>query len=201
MVRVLACISNAAPAARVPRIRRGPRCGCGRGRGCRRCAERYKPQRSGFSRTVAAGFALPARGATANPERNACKFSMHPDVRGSTNDALIRCIEECYSCAQTCTSCADACLAEEMVKELTQCVRLNLDCADVCNITGRIATRRTGSDDELIRRMLVTCAAACRLCGDECERHASRHEHCRICAETCRQCMQACQEVGRSMAH
>jgi hypothetical protein len=106
-------------------------------------------------------------------------ISMHPDVRGSTNDALIRCIEECYSCAQTCTSCADACLAEEMVKELTQCVRLNLDCADVCNITGRIATRRTGSDDELIRRMLVTCAAACRLCGDECERHASRHEHCR----------------------
>ena len=52
-------------------------------------------------------------------------ISMHPDARGSTNDALIRCIEECYSCAQTCTSCADACLAEEMVKELTQCVRLN----------------------------------------------------------------------------
>ena len=92
-------------------------------------------------------------------------ISMHPDVRGSTNDALIRCIEECYSCAQTCTSCADACLAEEMVKELTQCVRLNLDCADVCNITGRIATRRTGSDDELIRRCSsparrrVACAA------------------------------------------
>ena len=102
---------------------------------------------------------------------------------------------------QTCTSCGDACLAQDMVKDLTQCVRLNLDCADVCNITGRIATRRTGSDDELIRRMLLTCAAACRLCGDECERHASQHEHCRICAEACRRCMQACQEVGRSMAH
>jgi hypothetical protein len=128
-------------------------------------------------------------------------ISTHPDARGSTNDALIRCIEECYSCAQTCTSCGDACLAQDMVKDLTQCVRLNLDCADVCNITGRIATRRTGSDDELIRRMLLTCAAACRLCGDECERHASQHEHCRICAEACRRCMQACQEVGRSMAH
>jgi len=163
------------------------------------------PPEIGFTRTVAAGFALPARGADRQPGEERMQvqqmISMHPDVRGSTNDALIRCIEECYSCAQTCTSCADACLAEEMVKELTQCVRLNLDCADVCNITGRIATRRTGSDDELIRRMLVTCAAACRLCGDECERHASRHEHCRICAEACRQCMQACQEVGRSMAH
>lgn len=51
-------------------------------------------------------------------------ISTHPHVRGQTNDALIRCIEECYSCAQTCTSCADACLAEDMVKSLTQCIRL-----------------------------------------------------------------------------
>lgn len=48
-------------------------------------------------------------------------ISTHPDVKGSINEALIRCIEECYTYAQTCTSCADACLAEGMVKELTQC--------------------------------------------------------------------------------
>src|SRR6266545_3775819 len=106
----------------------------------------------------------------------------HPAVQGQVNDALIRCIEECYSCAQTCTSCADACLSELMVQELTQCIRLDLDCADICNITGRILTRRTGSDDEVMRRMLSVCAAACRLCADECQKHASMHEHCRICA-------------------
>ena len=55
----------------------------------------------------------------------------HPAVQGQVNDALIRCIEECYSCAQTCTSCADACLSERMVQELTQCIRLDLDCADI----------------------------------------------------------------------
>jgi hypothetical protein len=43
-------------------------------------------------------------------------IATHPDVRGNTNDALIRCIEECYSCAQVCTSCADACLAEDSVQ-------------------------------------------------------------------------------------
>jgi hypothetical protein len=126
-------------------------------------------------------------------------ITSHPDVRGSTDDALIRCIEECYSCAQVCTSCADSCLAENMVKGLTQCIRVNLDCADVCNITGRLATRRTGSDDELIRRMLHTCAAACRLCARECDQH--EHEHCRICGEACRRCMQACEDAGRSMVH
>src|SRR5436305_6464999 len=100
----------------------------------------------------------------------------HPAARGRSNDALIRCIGECYSCAQTCTSCADACLSEGMVHEQTQCIRLNLDCADICNITGRIMTRRTGSDDEVMRRMLSVCGAACRLCAEECQRHAAMHD-------------------------
>ncbi|WP_454629868.1 four-helix bundle copper-binding protein [Bradyrhizobium cenepequi] len=126
-------------------------------------------------------------------------ISRHP--LGEADGLLVRCIEQCYSCAQICTSCADACLAEEMVKSLTQCIRLNLDCADVCNVTGRMATRRTGWDDEMIRRMLHTCTAACRLCADECQKHAGEHEHCRICADACRRCMLACDEAGRSMAH
>jgi hypothetical protein len=53
-------------------------------------------------------------------------IATHPDVRGNTNDALIRCIEQCYSCAQVCTSCADACLAEDNIHNLTQCIRLDL---------------------------------------------------------------------------
>ena len=123
----------------------------------------------------------------------------HPHVRGNTNDALIRCIEECYDCAQTCTTCADACLGEGQVAELVQCIRLNLDCADVCAATASIANRRTGSNEEVIRRMLDTCITACRLCGEECARHASAHEHCRICADSCRVCETACQAALRSM--
>lgn len=123
----------------------------------------------------------------------------HPDVRGSTNDALIRCIEECYSCAQACTSCADACTAEPMVQQLTQCIRLDMDCADICAATGSIATRRTGSNEAVIRGMLEACATACWLCAEECERHAGMHEHCRICADACRRCEQACREALRSM--
>ena len=119
-------------------------------------------------------------------------IAAHPHVRGSTNDALISCLEQCYSCAAVCTVCADACLGEEMVAQLTQCIRLNLDCADVCFATGKIASRRTGSNEDLIRRQLEVCAEACRLCGEECEKHAEMHEHCRLCAEHCRECEQAC---------
>lgn len=127
-------------------------------------------------------------------------ISMHPEVKGNTNDVLIRCIEECYDCAQVCTSCADACLGEEMVAQLRQCIRLNLDCADICAATGSVASRRTGSNEEVIMRMLEACAVACRVCGEECQRHADMHEHCRVCAESCRRCEQACRDAMQSIA-
>ena len=98
-------------------------------------------------------------------------IATHPHVRGNINEALIRCIEACYDCAQTCTVCADACLGEDMVKDLIQCIRLNLDCADVCAATGQIASRRTGTNELTIKSMIETCADACRLCSDECEKH------------------------------
>lgn len=127
-------------------------------------------------------------------------ISSHPHVQGNTNDALIRCLEECYSCAQACTACADACLGEQMVQQLTQCIRLDLDCADVCLATGSVLCRRTGSNEEVVRHMLTACETACRLCGAECERHAGHHQHCRVCAEACRRCEKACQEASRGMA-
>src|SRR5438874_11413309 len=99
-------------------------------------------------------------------------IGIHPAVQGQINDALIRCIAECYSCAQTCTSCADACLAEQMVRDLTQCIRLNLDCADICSTTRRIPTRRTASDEELNQRPLDLCPTASRLRAHDRHRHA-----------------------------
>lgn len=120
----------------------------------------------------------------------------HPGVRGRANDALTRCIESCFDCAQACTSCADACLGERSVAELRQCIRLDLDCADVCFATGAVATRRTANQDALLVQMLETCTGFCRLCAEECEKHARHHEHCRICAEACRACERACHQAA-----
>lgn len=124
-------------------------------------------------------------------------IASHPEVRGNTNDKLIRAIEELLNCGQVCTSCADACLAEEQVAMLVQCIRLDMDCADLCFTTARVATRRAGGNVEVIAPLLTACIEACRRCGDECGRHARamEMEHCRICAEACRRCEQACQEA------
>src|SRR3546814_10193419 len=120
-------------------------------------------------------------------------ISSHPSVQGNTNDALISCIEECYSCAQSCPSCADACVAEEMVDQLRQCIRLNLDCADICVASGAIATRRTGTNEQVIVATLDACAEACRVCPEECARHASQNKHCSHCSESDRRCHMACE--------
>ncbi len=123
-------------------------------------------------------------------------IATHPSAHGKPDNGLVRCIELCFDCAQACVSCADACLGEDMVAELRQCIRLDLDCADVCAATGAVATRRTGSNAGLMRRLIETCAEACRMCAEECEKHAGKHEHCRVCAEACRSCERACREAA-----
>jgi hypothetical protein len=124
----------------------------------------------------------------------------HP---GPTRVDLTQALEVLAECAQTCTSCADACLGEEHhLSELVTCVRLNLDCADICEATARVLTRQTAFQPATARAMLEACIAACAACAEECERHAEMGmEHCRICAEACRRCEGACREaLGRLAA-
>ena len=117
------------------------------------------------------------------------------DLGGIDKAKLAKCIEACFECAQACTACADACLAEDMVADLTTCIRMNLDCSDICVTTGRALSRHTGYDANLTRALLEACALACMTCGDECNAHADMHEHCRICADVCRRCEQACRDL------
>jgi len=93
------------------------------------------------------------------------------DLGRVDKQVLANCIEACFDCAQTCTACADACLSEQLVAELTRWIRVNLDCADVCDTPGRVLSRHTGYDANLTRAVLQACAQACKSCGDECDQH------------------------------
>ncbi|EMG36970.1 hypothetical protein PCS_02249 [Desulfocurvibacter africanus PCS] len=107
-------------------------------------------------------------------------------------ESLVRCIEACYECAQTCAMCADACLAEDEVKRLARCIRLDLDCMDICVATGNALSRQVGVEPAIQRAQVEACMEACRVCADECDKHAKMHEHCRICSEMCDTCKNAC---------
>lgn len=127
-------------------------------------------------------------------------ISTHPQALAGANVALSKCIEACYDCAQACTACADACLGENDVQHLVDCIRLNLDCADICAATGRIATRRTASGKQTLAELLAACEELCRRCGAECRTHAEMHEHCKICAEACSLCERACHDAAAAIA-
>jgi hypothetical protein len=105
---------------------------------------------------------------------------------------LAEAIDMLIACSEACTACADACLSEDMVADLTKCIRTNLDCADICGTTSRVLSRHTGYDANISRTLLEACISVCRSCAEECAMHADMHEHCRICAEACRDCEETC---------
>jgi hypothetical protein len=123
----------------------------------------------------------------------------HPWPGNVDRGVLASCIEACVECGETCTMCADACLSEDGVADLRKCIRLDLDCADICDATGRVLARQTEYDAPTSKAQLESCREACRTCAEECERHAEMHEHCRICAEACRRCGEACDGLLRAM--
>ena len=108
---------------------------------------------------------------------------------------LAAAIDAITECAQACIADTDADLSEQNVAEMVRCIRLCLDCADVCAAAAGVISRPADYDANVTKPLLKACVAICRSCGDECERHARMHEHCRVCAEACRRCEQACREL------
>jgi hypothetical protein len=112
---------------------------------------------------------------------------------------LAAAIDAISDCTQACIADTDADLSEQNLTEMVRCIRLCVDCADVCAATGAVLSRPAGYDAEVARPLLQACVAICNSCGDECERHARMHEHCRVCAEACRRCEQACRQLADAL--
>jgi hypothetical protein len=119
-------------------------------------------------------------------------FSRTVDVDA---DVLAAAIDAMSDCAQACDADNAADLGEHHLADLVRCIRLCLDCTDICTAAGAVTSRLVDYDPAVVRPLLESCVAICRNCGDECERHAAMHAHCRVCAEACRRCDQACRTL------
>ena len=108
-------------------------------------------------------------------------------------------IDALSDCAQACVADADDDLSEHNVTEMVTCIRLCLNCADVCTAAAAVISRPAGYDASVTKPLLEACVAICKTCGDECERHAEMHAHCRVCGEACRRCEQSCRELLRAL--
>ena len=120
-------------------------------------------------------------------------FNVDAGILAATIDAL-------NDCAQACTANADDDLSESSVPDLVKCIRLCLDCADICTTTVGVTSRQTDYDANVTKPLLEACIAACKSCGDECQRHATMHAHCQVCELACRRCEQACKQLLAAMS-
>lgn len=100
-----------------------------------------------------------------------------------TNTTLLIALAEC---ANACNMCLTACLSEPEVKMMTHCIKLDMDCAQICALTSAFVTRGSAHS----KHLLEECAEICGKCANECEKHD--YDHCKTCAEACRKCEEAC---------
>jgi hypothetical protein len=110
-------------------------------------------------------------------------------------DVLAAAIDAMGDCAQACNADNAADLSEPNLADMVRCIRLCLDCADICTAAVGVTSRLVDYDPAVLRPLLESCVAICSSCGDECERHAAMHAHCRVCEQACRRCEQACRAL------
>src|ERR1700730_8557376 len=84
-------------------------------------------------------------------------FNVEADLLAAAIDAL-------GGWAQACTADNAADLSEQNVVEMVTCIRLCLDCVDVCTATARVIGRQTEYDPSLTRALLESCLAIFQSC-------------------------------------
>lgn len=92
-------------------------------------------------------------------------------------------------CILACNHCFDACLNEEHVGHMSDCIRLDRDCADICSLLLQAITRNSAN----VAVLAKACQEICEACATECSKHD--HDHCQACAKACTECAQACSQL------
>ena len=100
-------------------------------------------------------------------------------------------IEMLNNCVASCNYCTASCLNEDDVKMMVECIRLDMDCAEICRTTANLLARGSEHGSHLLQE----CAEICSKCASECEKHAPQMAHCKACAEACRKCEDACKKA------
>ena len=78
---------------------------------------------------------------------------------------LAAAIDALSDCAQACIADVDADLSEQNVTEMVTCIRLCLDCADVCTATIGVTSRQASYDINVAKPLLEACVAICNSCA------------------------------------
>lgn len=99
-------------------------------------------------------------------------------------------------CASACHHCSTECLNERDVTLVAGCIKSDLDCAAICEVTAAFISRNSLHSKHLLHE----CVEICLECAEQCAKH-EHMEHCRKCAEVCKKCADACKKASSTLFH
>ncbi len=104
-------------------------------------------------------------------------------------------VQTTFDCVKAAEECATACInmgdTDSKGHDMTACIKLTRDVADIAGLCGRLCAR----DSQFMKSYMRVCAEACDACATECEKHADHMDHCKACAEACRKCADECRSM------
>ncbi|MEU3841241.1 ferredoxin [Streptomyces sp. NPDC028635] len=120
----------------------------------------------------------------------------------TTQQELIRFLEDRFACAQACTECARACaLRASLVdpggtEEQELARRKGIMCAEVCDATCRVLSEQNSVDEAGIRVQVEWCRTVCLEAAHVFDGHPGAEDT----ARHCRDCARACSDFLRTLA-
>ncbi|MGC9543537.1 ferredoxin [Streptomyces sp. UG1] len=120
----------------------------------------------------------------------------------TSQQELVRFLEDRFACAQACTECARACaLRASLVdpdgtEEQELLRRKGIMCAEVCDATCQVLSEQNLLDEAAIRAQLEWCRSVCVECAHTFDSRPGGEE----AAEACRTCARACTDFIGSLA-
>lgn len=112
----------------------------------------------------------------------------------TSQQELVRFLEDRFACAQACTECARACALHVSAsdsrgpdgRELVR--RKAITCVEVCDATCRLLAEQNRHDETALRLQVEWCRATCLDCAHVLDGHPGGED----VAKACRDCADAC---------
>ena len=91
-------------------------------------------------------------------------------------------------------NCASACSKAAYSEIMTECIRLNMECAAICHNAAQLM----GVGSSKLKEICGICAYMCEQCANECSKHDNAY--CQQCAEATRACLYECRKLTMAAA-
>lgn len=99
--------------------------------------------------------------------------------------------------ASTCIDKGNLCIAHCLMllsdgeKEMAKCAQTVSQMLSTCTALQQLASQ----ESKHVVEMAKLASAVCKECGDECKKHADKHEACKNCLDACKACAKDCDAI------